>query len=567
MVLRMSATKEEQHSDQLSLAQRSRYAFLVAVIPTGSVVLQILLAHPRRLYTSDATAQQSIVRTWYDVGHDLTFVPRDTWALKVPLYLALEKLSLPPLDKLLIAVLVFNLVTFLMLGRAIWKLVAGTTAGARWYEAAVPLAWVTTVPGGISGNRMMPNYRNVELGLTYLMLALVAGYLGELAAGRETGPAGTARRSGISARMLAVGVVSAVLLGVLGFDDPYIALLVTGPLAVAAVGWYLLRERDSRLLQVAAVLAASFPVTTLLRTIAGALGVRFDDTIPSLAISPADLSLHLGLVMPATNLALGSDRWDRDPPDLLAQTLVLVVTVALLVATAALARYGWRHKLFVLTFISLHWPLVLAGFMVSWHTQDRSAGRYLVLAVFDLMVATAVLLPRLRLRRPALATALVGLITASTVISLSTGVATAIDVNSRPYYALEHQQAMVQAIDRAVDEHGAVKGYGPFWTANVSSYMVGRKTTAVEIVCREHRLRTRQWLSDTARLNRPATAVFLIWDPQELGRAGCTAADRDAQLGTPIATYPLAHPPVPTPGGGVVAVLVYSPDIAARLRY
>jgi hypothetical protein len=556
----MSVTEERPALSREQAKRSSRFLpWLVAVVPTGVVILLILLTHPRRLYTSDATAQQSIVRTWYDVGHSLTFVPRDTWALKVPLYLVLETFSLPPTDKLLIAILVLNIVTFLMLGWAVWKLVVGTTAGARWYEAMVPLVWLAAVGGGISSNRMMPNYRNIELGLCFLMLALIAGYLGELG-GRETGA-----RFGVTPRLVLLGLVSAVGIGMLGFDDPYIALLVAGPLILAAVGWYLLRERDPRFLVVAAVLVVSFVVTTVLRTLAGMAGVRFDDTVPSLAYGPADLRLHLSLLLPSINLQLGTDRWDRDPPDLLAQALVLVVAVVMLLVAAVLARYGWRRKKFVITFIALHWPLVVAGFMVSWHTQDRSAGRYLVLAIFDLTVATAVLLPELRIRRRALATGLIGLLTVGAVVSLGTGVATAIDVNSRPYASVVHQQAIVKAVNQAIDEHGAVKGYAPFWSANVTSYMVGRKTTAVEIICRNGRLASRQWLSDTARLERPAKAVFLVWDPSVLGPDGCTEAARDAQLGPPVATYPLSVPPQPTPGGGVTSVLVYAPDIQDRL--
>ena len=558
----MSVTQERSAPSREQNTRTSRFLpWLAAVIPTSLVILLILLTHPRRLYTSDATAQQSIVRTWYDVGHSLTYVPRDTWALKVPLYLVIELFSLPPNDKLLIAILVLNVLTFLMLGWAVWRLVAGTTAGARWYEATVPLTWLAVVGGGISSNRMMPNYRNIELGFTFVMLALIAGYLGEL----RTREAGAEGRFGVNRRVVVLGLVSAVLIGVLGFDDPYIALLVAGPLIPAALGWYWLRRRDPRFLHVAAVMIASFLVTSGLRTVAGWAGVRFDDTVPSLALGPSDLRLHLSLLLPSTNLQLGTDRWDRDPQDLLAQVLVIVVAVTMLLVTAALAAHGWRRKKFVVTFIALHWPLVLAGFLVSWHTQDRSAGRYLVLAVFDLVVATAVLLPELRARRRALSVALIGLLSVGAVVSLGTGMATAIDVNSRPYAPVVHQQAMVQAVERAIDEHGAVKGYAPFWSANITSYMVGRKSTAVEIICRNGRLTTRQWLSDTARLERPAQAVFLVWDPTVLGPDGCTAARRDAQLGPPIATYPLTSPPQPTPGGGVVSVLVYAPDIKNRL--
>jgi hypothetical protein len=116
-----------------------------------------------------------------------------------------------------------------------------------------------------------------------------------------------------------------------------------------------------------------------------------------------------------------------------------------------------------------------------------------------------------------------------------------------------------------IREHGAVKGYAPFWAANITTYLAGQGTTAAELVCRNGRLATREWLSDTARLTRPARAVFLIWDPQAPSLAGCPASVRDAQLGAPLARYPVRPATVPTPAGGVDAVLVYEPDIVARL--
>lgn len=531
---------------------------LPLLLPTGLVMLLITAQHPRVIYTSDSAAQQSIVRTWLDVGHGITAVPRDTWALKVPLYLLLENLPLPPLDRMLAAVLVLNALTFLMLAAAVRKLAGADPAGVRWYEVTVPLAWFAALGGGIGSNRMLANYRNIELGLCFVMFAAIAGYL--------AGPRPDPEQAGVDRRGWARGAGAALLLGVLWFDDPYIELLAAAPLAVAAVGWFLIRERDRRLLRVAAVMVASFLVTLVLRVIAGWFGISFADSGRTVAIAPDDLSLHLSLLWPGTERFLGVDRWDGGPGDLLTRALVIAVFAAMLAASIALAWHGWRQRQFVPAFIGAHWPLVIAGFLASWHTQDVSAGRYLVLAVVDATVATAILLPGLRVRRPRLARGLLGLVAVGAVVSFSTGALTAIDAASRPSSALPHQQAVVRAVERAVHEHGAVKGYAPFWAANITSYLVGQGTTAAEIVCRGGRLGTRQWLSDSVRLTRPAKAVFVVWDPTATSLVGCPAAVRDAQLGTPVAVYPVTPTTIPSPGGGIDAVLVYDPDIEARLR-
>jgi hypothetical protein len=536
----------------------SRPAWLApALIPMAALVTLLTLRHSRTIYTSDSTAQQSLVRTWLDVGHGLAYVPQDTWALKVPLYLVLENLPLSPMHRLLAAVLALNALTFLILGWATWRLARNWRSGVRWYEVTVPLAWLATLGGGVGSNRMLPNYRNIELGLYVALLALLAIYLS------DRRPAGQTVSRG---RWLRLATGGALAMAMLWFDDPYFWLLAGAPLLVAALGWWVVRERDPRLLHIAAVTAASFVLSAGLRAIGELFGLRYAGPDHTLAVSPSDLIDRLALLLPSTKLLLGVDRWGGGATTTLTQTLVILVVTAMLVATTALAWQGWREGRFVLVFLGLHWPLVVGGFLVSWYTQDLSAGRYLVLAICDLAVATAVLLPDLRARRPGVAGGLTVLIAIGAVLNLGTGASWAIDAAGRPSAELPHQRAVVRAVQQAAEDHGAVKGYAPFWSANITSYLAGTGTTATEIICRDGRLGTRNWLTDSARLHRPAQRVFLIWDPKEPGMVGCPASVRDTQLGPPIATYPVAPAPVPSPGGGIIAVLVYAPDIEARLR-
>jgi hypothetical protein len=183
---------------------------------------------------------------------------------------------------LLAAVLTLNALTFLILGWATWRLARNRRSGVRWYEVTVPLAWLATLGGGVGSNRMLPNYRNIELGLCFVVLALTARYL--------AGP--SVARSRVDRRVLVLGTGAAVLLAVIWFDDPYIQLLVAEPLALAALGWYLIRDRDRRLLIVAAVLLASFFLTVLLGVVAGWFGIEFADVGHTLAISPSALARH-----------------------------------------------------------------------------------------------------------------------------------------------------------------------------------------------------------------------------------------------------------------------------------
>jgi hypothetical protein len=74
-------------------------ALVVLVLP---VMVAIVLRRDRWLITSDSVAQQSIVRTWFALGHDQTYLPPDTWLLKVPLYVLVEALPIAPSARLVV---------------------------------------------------------------------------------------------------------------------------------------------------------------------------------------------------------------------------------------------------------------------------------------------------------------------------------------------------------------------------------------------------------------------------------------------------------------------------------
>lgn len=538
-------------------ARVARRAWVAPVVlPTLLVVALVAARHPRTVYTSDSVAQQSILRTWLDVGHHVTYVPPDTWLLKLPVYLVLENLPLSPQQRILAAVVSLNAICFVLLGVGAYLL----APAARWYQVTVPLLWLAALGGGIAGNRMLPNYRNLELGLCFLLLGLAARFLGR--------PGGTVPSAGQGANRSAgarAAITVAVVLGLAVFwlDDPYFALLVAAPLGVASLGWWALhrwwwqRPGDvaSRHLWLGATVLGSVVLHPVLAAAAGAVGVRIGDSGRMLAPSLAAGLDHVRLLAPGAGVQLGVDRWDGDPLRTATQVLLLATLAGLLAASLLLGRHGWRTRRLLPFFVGLHWPLVVAAYLVSWYAQDIRTSRYLVLIVYDVAIAAAMLAPRMRTERVLAGRALAAvppLLALTAVLGAAGQLRAAVDADRRPSPLLEQQAQLVRAVQRA----GPVKGYAPFWSANISSYLAGGGRTAVELVCSDHRLATRQWLSDTARLDRPAGSTFLVWVPDALTLRGCPAGTRDAQLGAPSSVLP---------AGGGSQVLVYPYDIADRL--
>ncbi|GAB6899822.1 hypothetical protein [Kineosporia succinea] len=508
------------------MPKRTPRVLAAVVLPAFVACLLAVLRHPRVVYTSDSTAQQSIVRTWLDVGHGVTHLPADTWLFKFPLYLVIEQFGLAPTTRLLIAVLVLTAATFTLLGAGAMLL----APRARWYELAGPLLFLAALNGGIGSNRNLTNYRNIELGLCFLLLALAARYV----AGRGT-------PSIVKALAVTAGLT------LFWFDDPYFEVLAGAPLMLLAVIWYLLRERNPRLLHLTGCLLASFVLLPLLQWAVGVFGLTIDHT-KQLSPSLSAATSGLGQLLNDTAIQFGVERWrEASPLVLTANVLTLLVMTSLLAASLAGAVRFWRRRELVPFTVAVSWPLPFLGTLV----QDDHPSRYLILAPYGLAVTAVMLLPVLRERglgRPAVA----ALGAAALATGLS-GVTTAIDASTRPSSALQTQNEMLDAV-RAT---GVAKGFAPYWYGNVTSYLTGGERTVYELECIDGVIQTRSWVSDTARLTRPADTTFFIWVPDYYSSHGCTTAARDDLLGDASTVRTLSDG---------VEIRVYDYDLATRFQ-
>ena len=508
----------------------------VVVVPLMAVIAARL---DRLVVTSDSVAQQSVVVTWFRAGHATTYLPPDTWLLKIPVYLGVEALPLTPSTRLLVESVTLAVLAFALLAVGLGLIVrsAGPVgAGLRPVDVVLPLAWLGTVGGGLGQYlAVMPNSRNLELGAAFCLLGAVA--LRTTARGAD--------RS--AARDVAAAGAAVVVLGLLWVDDPYVAFLVGLPLAVACVAWFMLRDRDRRLLGAAAVLVVSLAALPVLRRVLALAGVEVVPDATGVTLDPARLVAHLPILWPSLAAQVGL----REPATLAswpARVTVLVVLAVGVVAGGWLARYGWRERALGPAFLGVHWLVVVAGVLVNRTIYDFHAGRYLVLGIVDLAVTLGVTTALLRRTRPRLAAG-IGVLLA--VAALADVVAVAGDRTQLP--VLAERQDRTLALLRGT---GATKGVSGFWAADLYTHRSGGELLLSDVGCTGHRLRARFWLTDSARLRLPAARSVVLWDETAPDGVGCSVADLERQFGPPVER-------LAAPTGGVV--LVYDDDVTTRL--
>ncbi|MGZ4625436.1 MAG: hypothetical protein ACXV3S_03930 [Kineosporiaceae bacterium] len=538
-------------------AGRRRAALLVGLTLLAPVLAAFVLRRDAWVVTSDSVAQQSIVRTWFAAGHDVTYLPPDTWLLKVPLYVVVEALPLAPTTRLLVESAVLAAVAVVAAAWATWELAgqAGLRRSRSLLGVLLPFAWFGTLSGGTGSYLVsLPNSRNVELGLALVVVAV---------AGRRLAGHRTWRRPSASsiARAGGTAVVAAVLLAILWVDDPYVAYLVGIPLALAAAAWFARPPtrggRDPRLLGISGTLLASLGLASLIRTLMPLAGIRLvvDGTAPTL--DPAELIRHMTILPNAAAGQLGL----AEPGG--AAQVVHVLAVALLalavVSAGAVAVRGWRGGRLAVAFLGVHWLVVAVGVVANRTIYDFHAGRYLVLALVDLAACLGIGIAMLRERLPARAPRLDAIATGLVALAVTANlVSAAADHPIRPAQIAEarQEQQAVLAVLTAEASRGATKGFGPFWTADLYTHLSGGRVQLSDVVCDRGGLRARGWLTDTARLRMPAARTVVVLPPAAAELQGCTPDGIVARLGRAAAR-------IVTPGG--TTVLVFDRDVTLSI--
>lgn len=556
-------------------------ALVVLLLP---VMAAIMLRRHWWMITSDSVAQQSIVRTWFALGHDQTYLPPDTWLLKFPVYGVVEALPIAPSARLIVESLALAVVTVALLAWACWSLAgqAGLADSRRPLDAVLPFAWLGTLAGGVGSYLViMPNSRNIELGLGLVVIAVAGQWLERdprpvSVPTRHDGRSGDAVHGGAwprgAARWGVYGGGAALLLAVVWVDDPYVEALVGLPLALAALAWFARHRdhggRDPRLLALAAVLLASLALVPLLRGALAAFGVRIvpDATAPTFDL--ATVLGHVPILGPSVQAQLGLS--EEGAAAAVAHVLAVVLLLAGLVAAGAVTARGWRRGRLAVTFLGVHWLVVVVGVLVNRTIYDFHAGRYLVLAFVDLAACLALApgLLRQQARMPpdvvmtfhrVAPTATARVTTALLVAAVAVDLVSAVHdtpPDSPQVHTEQVEQQRVLALLTTATGDAPAEAFGPFWTADLYTHLSSGRVQVSDVVCAAGRIRHRHWITDTAR-ERPRAALALVIVPVSSPELrGCTVASISAQLGG-------ASQQLRTAGG--TTVLVFGHDVAALI--
>jgi hypothetical protein len=529
-----------------SLSKNPTYLIIAGIVVLFiSIVTMTGRAYFTLSYSTDDVAQQVLLQET-DLGDGKDVIATAAgYALKFPFYIALNHL-LPNTNLtiyltnlfLLVAGMLLTLVTFLYLRRHLK------------YSLPVLLILFTTftiihISGGAAVN---PNYRNIEIGLSFLVVGVALLHLRHGIAKKIAKPV-----------LILGGAFTSVLLGFFWFSDPMFIYYTGLPLGLAALiqyAWlYQNKEQRYRALTVLVVLAASY---LAYKGFIPIFDVYFEWRVrPTLGnligISELLPTLKKGW---SAYVALGAGG-DISAFGIVSFSFVRAMAGVLLVSIG-IACSGWlfvrelrarrrEADIIVLFFAAL--PFIMLGiFVMSGTIVDSSSMRYLMLLPFTIALTTAITVYYLRAK--ILTYALIGLAT----ICFSMGMMTAFGTFlSRP---APMPNQVDQDVLQLLKQEGLKKGYAPSGMSLYYNFISDNSINVVSTYCNPQNMGILYLLIDQASIHKTAGRTFFLHYPGTISYR-CKVSDVVSKIGKPSRIVD---------GPGEIKILIYNYDIVGDLR-
>lgn len=502
--------------------------------PVGCAVSAALLAgnliatHFTRGYNSDDVGLQTIVSEWARGYHGTATVGSDNFILKVPLYLLLGQLFHKGRSVLLLTALILNIAGFVLL--AVSLRYFAQRLGAKKEVLVLPLLWLASLGTEFVSILMTPNLRNIELGIAFASLMLVAKYAdGQLAA----------RPGRLICYLLGLGLFL--------YNDPYFLYFLVVPLLLLLVGIALVREQPNRLvLRLIAFLVGGIAVSQLVDVVARAFGFEAERGEIGF-ISLDQLGRHVELLVQGLLTLFRADFFSQRvigfaTVHALLGLAVLLAVLAFPFLSKRVEKEGgvpWRW------FFGLLPAFIASGFVLSTQTVDVFSTRYLVLVPFTGVLLMALLFHAAKPRVQRLGAAVL-------LLAIATNVISSVHAFSRPPGG---PNASNYVILDAVRMSGLTKGYATYRSSNINTFLSGDRIDFIQVECVAPRLRPYAWLNDDAILRKPAHRSFYLYESGS-GTLACSRDEVVRQFGEPAEARPI---------NATTELMVYDYDLAATL--
>src|SRR6266702_1715822 len=502
--------------------------FEVALLLIAVTSFTLIAASSAHIFTSDDVAQQNAVSAISLHSRPTIDLPQNTYVSKFPLHFIVEALPIEPQAKLVISILVLGLAS---IGLLYWSIqVLAHRAKWAWTSAAIPLLWLASLGGAFAAAFINPNSRNIEIGLAFAALAIIARW--------------HQNDSALAARNRIWLASYVMLFALLLYDDPYFMYVLAFPLILFFGLRWLLFDRDPKAALIVAAMLAAIIIARVWVGFFWLLGIHTAQVSAVFATLPQ--VAHNLQIFAASVLDLFNANIFGQPVlgiGILGRELNLLTLLATLFSPALLAWPRIRQTVWRVCPV-LQPPFVAMTFVISSYPVDTASERYLVILPFYAAIIFALVLSRLSPSRRMVFAA--GLIIAAACNVAST---------AQAYMRREASpNSQAESVARAVEGLHLTKGYASYWNAGINQYFTNGRVIFIQSGCsRSAGLKLTRVLINEQEWQQSARQSFYLFDPRA---TRCTRADIDRFLGEPKQVVSLV---------GERQLLLYDYDILRRM--
>jgi hypothetical protein len=522
--------------------------FAAITVVLASILVMTVKAYFTMSYSTDDVAQQVLLQeaTLGD-GKDV-IATASGYALKYPYYMAISHV----LPNTTLTVYITNLLLLTIgLLLALFSYIHLRRYAAYSLPLLIVLFIAFTVMHLSGGAAINPNYRNIEIGLSFLAITATLVYLKQ----------GLVRKIARPVLVLA-GMLSAALLGIFWFSDPMFIYYTGLPIGLAAIlqgAWfYTNKQQRYRALAVLLVLAASYAVYKGLipffdiylewrvrPTLGGLIGIS--ELLPTLQ-KAWSAYVALGTGTNLSTLEVMSFGFLRAVAGVSLVTLGVLSSGWLLLHELCTSKR--KANIIVLFFAAL--PFVMLGiFVMSGTIVDDSSKRYLLLLPFTTALTMAIAVHRLQ---GTLAKTFTYLASSLSVLVCSIGIITACNaIVSKPATLPNHADKQVASL---LQQENLAKGYAPSGMSLYYSFITDNDVTVVSTFCNPQNMGILYLLLDQASVDKPAKKTFFLHYPGAISYR-CSMEQVVGRLGEPERI-------VDGPKG--IKILIYDRDIGTDIH-
>lgn len=512
------------------LLRRNNWRLAVFALALVIMALNTVRLYHTMPFTSDGVYVQNFASVLQNHVHQQAIFNEDSYLLKVPFYWLVTHVGLSPLQSLWATFITF--IVFAYFGFYIG--VALLNRIFNWFNEkyfAIGFLYLVSLSRPYE-YMMIPNTRNVEIGLSFLLLV----------------PLAVAFTKGRLSKVWQVATV--LVLSLLLFEDPYFLFVLFLPLlALIVISGLLVKKRGGHWLS-AGLLVVSAVLAKLWGFIARKLGI-FLNNLALQFVGWGNALINLKASAAALLLLAGatyySGSFHLESLSFYVNATVIVLLMAYSLGFIILHLKKIKTEPWKIFIVSTPWIICLLFYLQP--SQLTTNYRYMLIAAFGFPIILAFLWRGLKSR--AILTISVAGIVFATLVN--------IQYSSQALSQHTASNIINAQIAKEVKALGLTKGYADYWDGNINTYFAGGKIYFLPVTCTNGRLQPFYWLVDSGEFTKvKAPKTFYLYNTQGYYTNKCTPDSLVSVYGKPAMVKTINNQ---------YKIVIYDYDLNSKMHY